>query len=257
MYHDIGARFLAVTDHDWVTDLEAVRKAYPNMVFLEGFEHSQDGHLLFVGESVPPLFELDVDEALIQATDLLSIAAHPQPRKGREHWTREKILALQQHPDGIEVYDGHYGIERLRAKGTSPQYTRFWDELLTEGLRIWGFADDDFHDPPDFDNAFNMVRVEELTATAIIQAAKRGSCYASTGLTLKRIQEANSRIMVDIGTHCVGRFVGPHGQILAESAGTTFAYQVTGEAYVRFEAIGRAGQIFLQPMFRRDALTRG
>ena len=250
MYHDIGARFIAVTDHDWVTDLEAVRLAYPDMVFLEGFEHSQDGHMLVVGESVPPLYEFAVEEALTRAGDLLTIAAHPQPKRGSEHWTLEKMLALRRHPDGIEIYDGHYGIARLRARGTSPQYTHFWDELLTHGLRLWGFADDDFHDPPDFDNAFNMVLVEELTAAAIVRASKRGRCYASTGLILRGIQEDDGQITVDVGIPCAGRFIGPHGEILHESAGTTFAYRATDEAYVRFEAEGETGRLFLQPMFQ-------
>jgi hypothetical protein len=44
--------------------------------------------------------------------------------------------------------------------------------------------------------------------------------------------------------------VGPEGRILAEQQGQHFHYTTTDEAYVRFEAAGAAGMIFLQPMTR-------
>lgn len=250
MYHDLGARFMAVTDHDHVTDLAAIRETYPDMTLLQGFEHSRNGHLLFIGAKVPPLHVFPVGGALVLAGDLLTIAAHPQPTVGGEHWTLEKIESLRRLPDGIEIYDGHYGTARLRARGTRPQYTEFWDELLTAGLRLWGFANDDFHDPVDFDNAFNMVRVEELSPAAIVRAAKEGRCYASTGLILKEIREDKGRVRVEVGTPCTGRFIGPGGRTLAQSRGGVFEYKVTDEAYVRFEAEAESGQLFLQPMFR-------
>jgi len=252
MYHDLGAHVMAVTDHDHVTDLDAMRAAYPDMVFLHGFEHSREGHLLFIGESVPPLYLFPVDAALTFADGLLTIAAHPQPQVGAEHWNRSKIEALPRLPDGIEIYDGHYGTARLRARGTRPQYTALWDELLTSGLRLWGFANDDFHDPVDFDNAFNMLLVEELSPAAVVCAAKEGRCYASTGLMLKEVWEEGGHVMVEVGTPCAGRFVGPGGRALAQSQGLEFEYQVTDEAYVRFEAEAECGQLFLQPMFGKE-----
>ncbi len=39
-YRSAGAGFLAVTDHDHVSDLSETRARNPDMVFLEGFEHS-------------------------------------------------------------------------------------------------------------------------------------------------------------------------------------------------------------------------
>ena len=251
MYHDLGARFMAVTDHDHVTDLGAIRESSPDMVVLQGFEHSRNGHLLFIGEKVPPLHVFPVGGAIVLAGGLLTIAAHPQPTVGGEHWTREKIESLRRLPDGIEIYDGHYGTARLRARGTRPQYTALWDELLTAGVSVWGFANDDFHDPVDFDNAFNMVLVEEVSPASIVRAAKEGRCYASTGLTLKDICEQGGHVRVDVGTPCTGRFIGPGGRTLSQSRGGEFEYQVTEEAYVRFEAEAEGGQLFLQPMFRK------
>jgi len=253
-YRDSGAQFMAVTDHDWVTDLSAVRAAYPDMILLSGFEHSKVRHMVFVGERVPPLYELPLDDALARADDLLTIISHPQSWAAHPEWTQDRIRALPRLPDGMEVWNGHYGTERLRAKGLTSQYVRFWDELLTAGYRLWGFANDDFHDPVDLGNAFSMVLVPERTPAAIVRATKAGCFYASTGLTVDRITGADGHIAVTIAAPCMGRFVGPGGQTLAQAQGMQFEYQMQDEAYVRFEAQGAQGQLFLQPMFRQEGI---
>ena len=249
-YHDIGAQFMAVTDHDWVTDLSTVQAAYPDIILLHGFEHSQVRHMVFVGEHVPPLHELSLGDALARADGLLTIISHPQSWAAHPEWTQDHIRTLPRLPDGMEVWNGHYGTERLRAKGLTPQYVDFWDELLTAGLRLWGFANDDFHDPADLGNAHNMVLVPELTPAAIVRAAREGCFYASTGLSLEQVAQKDGYITVSVTAPCVGRFIGPGGQTLAQAEGTRFEYRVQHEAYVRFEAQGAQGQLFLQPIFQ-------
>lgn len=249
MYHDIGADVMTLTDHDVVTDVSALRAAYPEMVFLHGFEYSSRENVVFAGDQMPDLYALSLEEALSRANNLLTIICHPQPRQGVVYWTQAKIRALGVVSDGIEVYNGHYGVERMRKTGCNPYYAPFWDELLTDGLRLWGFANDDFHDPADFNNAFNMVHVEKRTPDAVIRAAKTGRCYASTGLRLTGVTEENGRIAVRTEASCTGRFIGPGGQTLQEGTGTHFDYTLTDEAYVRFEGEGETGRLFLQPFF--------
>jgi len=248
-YHDIGAAFMAVTDHDVVTDLEALKTEFLDLILLSGFEHSALRHLLFIGEEVPTLHELPLEDALARAGDLLTILCHPEPVPGEEYWTIERILSLGRLPDGIEIYNGHYGTERLLERGRSPRYTHLWDDLLTKGHRLWGFANDDFHDPPDFSNAYNMVLVEELTPAAVIQAAKAGAFYGTTGLLLREIGGADCHVTVAVEEACTGRFIGPNGSLLAESDGREFEYTLSSQPYVRFEAESEQGQLFLQPMF--------
>jgi hypothetical protein len=168
----------------------------------------------------------------------------------REYWTRAKLENLGALPDGIEVYNGHYGIPQARAAGRQPLYTPFWDELLTAGHRLWGFANDDFHDPVDFDNAFNMVLVDEVSPQGVVGAAKAGRCFASTGLLLEAISVQDGRVDVVVDSECEGRFVGPGGVELSRGQGRRFTHEAGGEAYVRFEAEAEAGRLFLQPMFR-------
>ena len=249
-YRGVGARFMAVTDHDHVSDLSAVRLLFPDMVLLEGFEYSSCENVLFVGDKVPDLFDWPLNEAIAAATALLTIVAHPEPQPGSGYWTYEKVMFLDLLPDGVEIYNGHYGTPAMRALGNQPQYTQFWDELLTAGHRVWGFANDDSHEPPDFDNAFNMVLVDEPTPAGVVAAAKRGRCYGSTGLLLKDLTVNGGQIRVTVSGSATGRFVGPGGRVLATAKGTAFSFSSRGEAYVRFEAEGRQGMLFLQPMFR-------
>lgn len=250
-YHAIGAGFVTLTDHDIVTDLSAMQAAYTDLAFLHGFEYSTRENVIFVGQQVDPLYKLSLEDALSLAGHLLTVVCHPQPYgAAQEYWTMEKLAALGTWPDGLEVYNGHYGIERARAMGRQPLYTPFWDELLTAGHRIWGFANDDFHDPDDFSNAFNMLLVDQVSPQAITQAAKQGRSYATTGLLLNSVHEDDGHIFIDVDAPCEGLFIGPGGKELARHTGSHFEYSAQDEAYIRFEAIGATGRIFLQPMFQ-------
>ena len=250
-YHDLGVGFVTLTDHDIVTDLQPMQERYGGLTFLHGFEYSSRENVVFVGPQVGPLYQLSLETALREAADLLTIVCHPQPHAdGSPYWTREMLEALGTWPDGVEIYNGHYGIETALANGRRPLYSGFWDELLTAGHRVWGFANDDFHDPEDFDNAFNMVCVDEVSPAGIVRAAKLGRSYASTGLLLQSVSESDGDIEVVVEAPCTGVFVGPGGKELARSAGTRFIYRACGEAYVRFEAESKSeGRLFLQPMY--------
>ena len=59
-------------------------------------------------------------------------------------------------------------------------------------------------------------------------------------------------ISVEVDAPCAGAFVGPGGRTLAKGEGTRFTYRAGAEDYVRFEAEGKTGRIFLQPMFGRN-----
>ena len=249
-YAELGVGVITLTDHDTVTDLTAMQAAYPEMAFLEGFEYSSRENVVFVGPKVGPLYKHSLEDALMQASDLLTIICHPRPHAdGRDYWTKDMLEALGVWPDGIEVYNGHYGTATAVSNGRQPLYAAFWDELLTAGHHLWGFANDDFHDPEDFDNAFNMLLVEDNTPKSVVQAAKTGRSYASTGLLLKTITEQDGHIVVEVDAPGTGRFVGPSGRELAKNQGTRFEYTAGDEAYVRFEAEGETGRIFLQPMW--------
>jgi hypothetical protein len=253
MYRAAGAGFMAVTDHDHVTDLTAARRRAPGMVLLEGFEHSKAENLLFVGQRVPPLHRLSLREAMSAADGHLTVVCHPGWNRRADYWTVPMILGLPRPPIGIEIFNSHYSRPLAHVADPNPLYTDIWDELLTEGARPWGFANDDFHDPMDLGKAFNMALVEEPTAPAVLRALKSGRFYASTGPCLVSVEMDADEVSVLLAAPARGRFLGPGGRVLAEEQGLRFSYRARGEGYIRFEAEAPAGLLFLQPFFRRAA----
>lgn len=249
-YHEVGAGFVTLTDHDVITDLSDVSAQYPDLALIPGFEYSTRENVVFAGPGVTELYEVSLEEALASAGHLLTFVAHPKRWQERDYWTRPMLEALGTWPDGTEVYNGHYGIPSALEGGRWPLYNDFWDDLLTAGHRLWGYANDDFHSLEDFGNAYNMVRVTERTPEAVIAAAKSGHCYATTGLFVEELQAEGASVEVTTASPCSGRFVGPGGQVLATSEGRRFAFTASDEDYVRFEAEGEVGRLFLQPIFR-------
>ena len=245
-----GARFLALTDHDTVTDLSAARARWPEITFLEGFEWSRSENILFIGEKVPPLYEHRLPEALQRAAGLLTVICHPRPNLLRDYWTVPMILALDPAPLAIEVYNSHYSRRHAAARSPNPLYADVWDALLSKGLRVWGFTNDDSHDPADFGLTATVANVEDRSPASLMKALRAGRFYGTTGLVLEQVAMTGDVIGVRLGSEANGRFVGPGGSVLQETAAADFAFRASDEDYVRFEAEGPAGRIFLQPFFR-------
>ena len=55
-YHDVGAGFVTLTDHDIITDLSVVNAEYPDLAFIQGFEYSTRENVVFAGPGVRPVF---------------------------------------------------------------------------------------------------------------------------------------------------------------------------------------------------------
>ena len=248
-HHDFGARFLAITDHDHVTDLSDARRQWPNIVFLEGFEWSASENILFIGETVPPLYETSLREALRQASELLTVICHPKPSRSRDYWTVSMIAALDPAPLGMEIYNAHYSRRHLVYPDPNPLYTDIWDSLLSKGLHLWGFANDDSHDPSDYGRTLTMACVKDLSPRSLMAALKAGRFYASTGLLMESVHVEGREIRVQLASSATGRFIGPGGRVLASTEGREHSYVHSGEAYIRFEAESPGGRIFLQPFF--------
>lgn len=248
-YRAAGAGFVAVTDHDHVSDLGPARTRYPDLVLLEGFEHSRAENVLFVGERVPPLHRLAMNDALAAADGLLTVVCHPRPRAADDYWTVDRILALSPRPIGIEIFNGHYRPGHVLWNDTKPLYTETWDALLSRDARFWGYANDDFHDPRDFGRAWNMAWAESPTPSEVLGALRSGRCYGTTGLLAESIQVDGADIRVRLAEPAGGRFIGPGGRVLAGSGGTEFTWRHDGAGYVRFEAQVGTKMLWLQPFF--------
>ena len=69
-------------------------------------------------------------------------------------------------------------------------------------------------------------------------------------MELRSVTGNSREISAFFDTPCTGRFIGPGGKVLSESYDTEFRYELTGESYVRFEAKGEDGELFLQQIYR-------
>lgn len=179
----------------------------------------------------------------------------------------------------FEVFNGHSGVHNAGDEHHAST-ERIWDIVNTiriaklDAPPIFGIATDDSHSYHGHSpvsvpgRGWVMVRAAHLTPESLLRAMKAGDFYASTGVTLDRIEfdDESQTLTIDIqpvtGETYTTRFVGTRrgtdldsspvldadgneivatrryspeiGRLLAEVRGTTASYTLTGqELYVR------------------------
>lgn len=178
-----GYDFLMLSDHDFLTDPTPLDAK--GMVLLPGLEVSAEGpHILQVGAKalVPPDANRQKVVDAINADGALAIACHPNRNLYNDHWLQGTLEHLSNYA-GIEIYNG----TTRRSEGESSATNR-WDMLLSKGVNVWGYANDDSHHDGDAALAWNVVQVPEVSENAIIDALKAGRFYASTGVSIDHVR---------------------------------------------------------------------
>lgn len=184
-YHEQGYDFLALTDHNTVTDVDGLDDR--GMTLLPGVEIGapvaelgQSIHTVGLGlEQCPANPETDVPQDFISALAEVSevcFVAHPS-------WsslTFADIVGLE-GIIGLEVFNTtcHRGIGR----GSSEVQ---WDECLARGRNFFGLAVDDAH--CHYNDTFGgwvMLKAPECTPESIYEALREGRFYASTGPSIE------------------------------------------------------------------------
>lgn len=181
-YCRAGYHILAITDHHQITDITV---EHPGFLLLPGIEldggrspHGKLYHIVGVGLrargelAAPPDATGQAVVNMIRERAGLAFIAHP-------YWTGLLMDDITALPDcfAIEVYNTGCDLEILR--GFSSVH---WDDLLTAGYAFGGLAVDDGHAHAcDHGGAWTMIRAEELSQEAILDALVRGRYYASTG----------------------------------------------------------------------------
>ena len=160
-----------------------------------------------------------------------------------------------------ELYNGHPHVNNFGDEQHSTTED-LWDELLTQGMIIYGVSSDDAHHFSKIDTHYSnpgrgwvMVKASELTPGAITEAMIKGDFYASNGVMLRQCSASNGTCHVEIdetktlrelATELRGKrvseneegfiieFVGPKGKILSATRSTEDAFEVDDTyAYVR------------------------
>jgi hypothetical protein len=247
-YAEAGHDFLSLSDHDHCSP----RFERDGLLCLRGVEVTAGGpHLLAIG--VDKVYDTHRPRAAviaeIMADGALCVLNHPNWEMNWSHWDQPALEALGPY-HGIEIWNTV--IERL--PGEAYALDR-WDRLLTKGRRLWGYANDDFHDRCDGPFACNVAQVDEATPEAVLASLKAGRFYASTGVTLDRIAVDGATITVAAPDAALIRFIARGGAVKQASDGPEASYTCGGdETYVRVECwgAGRRGA-FTQPVFVEKA----
>lgn len=211
-YQAEGYDFIALTDHfiglhDYpITDTRAYRNdGFTTILGAElhsgAMENGELWHILAVGlpadftrPNAPGFLPVDDQEtgtALAQrARDAGAFVAIAHPE-----WsglTTEDARTIDA-AHAVEVYNHGCAIGCDRPHGF---YTL--DQLLTEGRRLTLCATDDAHfSEPDHFGGWVMVKAEQNTPGALVEALKAGHFYSSTGPEMRQITWSNSEVIVE------------------------------------------------------------
>lgn len=251
-YTEKGYHWLCITDHDKITPPPF--DAPDGLCVITGVELTARGpHILHVGakcatEPIPDRARLL--EWASQEGGLL-VLNHPNWEKTFNHWPQDLMESMPRRFHGIEIYNGIV----IRHEG-SPLATDRWDQLLSKGIPVWGYANDDTHSPLDVGNAWNCVCCEEAAEEEILRSLASGRFYASTGVEISTLATEGTRIrlVASKGSLCVpvidwgielGRFQGRAWEFDLE--------ELVGErnpTYIRFEIHGDGlASAWTQPLY--------
>ena len=277
-YRRHGYDFLVLSDHNHLTllDYGSGRRRFRKPLMVPGEEVSvrihggeTPVHINGIGISriVEPIDAGDVVStlqanvnAIVEAGGIASIN-HPNYQWAFDH----QAISLVEGASLLEVFNGHPGANLFGAPDR-PSCEEIWDGVLSAGRVIFGVATDDSHNYHDFapwmsnpGRGWVMVQADELTQDAIVDGLASGRFYASTGVTLTRLECSPEGISLEIEQErdfiYTTRFTGKDGELLAEITGLTAEYSADGpEDYVRATVMSSSGpRAWTQPVFPAQA----
>ncbi|MEN2739616.1 hypothetical protein ABCS02_17630 [Microbacterium sp. X-17] len=162
---------------------------------------------------------------------------------------------------GVEIYTGC--LSRREMAGVPfglSLATDYWDEALSSGRLLWGFATDDSHNGWEM----NVGWTDVLSATddfpAFKSAVVAGAVVASRGMRLYgwsfdgEVLQVEADLPYQRAGEAEYRFISDGGVVRATERGRTGSYRLQGdETYLRVEALNGDGSIlWTQPLLARD-----
>lgn len=243
-----GYDFLALTDHDCLADIESIEA--PGILLIRGIELVCDNPLggpsyHVVGLDLPATFQPPRTRHIQTVVDGFNdaggkaILAHP-------YWCGQCIKDLEVVADylGVEVFNTT--CLRGIGKGTSAVQ---WDDLLTQGKRVLGFAvDDAHHETKDVFQGWVMARCAERSKAAVMEALVRGRFYSTCGPTLEALRLDGDRLLARTSPVAHISFIcdgARGGHVFREDGApvTEGEFRLSGaERFVRVECTDQAGR---------------
>ena len=189
VYRKAGYDFLAITDHNALTDTSSCSSS--DFLTIPAIEIGiGPDHVLHIGaESRRAGSGLATILGELREEPGLAIVAHPR----WSNMTWDRIASVSDYV-GIEIYN--YSVDINRGRGYSVE---LWDMLLESGRRVWGFAVDDSHyreERPNCCGGWIVVAADTLTQGDILDAIERGAFYSSQGPSFREIVTTDEGLYV-------------------------------------------------------------
>ena len=134
----------------------------------------------------------------------------------------------------------------------------YWDEILGQGMRIYGVVTDDGHAPGDYGKGWVMVNADN-NINAILEALKIGAFYSSCGPEIYNFYVENDKVVIECSEAEMVRFCSDmHANVVKKSEGKALIraeFDLKGEyRYIRATVIDGKGKLaWTNPIFLQEA----
>lgn len=205
LYQKLGFDFMFITEHGKIFDYSSL--APPGLLTINGVEYGvgemYNGYgYHIVAIDVPSDFQPKwgstqrvIDQILAAGGE--AVIAHP-------YWYGMILVDLLKIKNyiGIEVFNWGCEGDIGGGRGLSSVH---WDQILSAGHRVFGFAADDVHYYTyDVAGGWIMVKSPDLTRENIMKAIRNGEFYSSAGPRVLNLNISNGKIRLE----CTGaRFI--------------------------------------------------
>jgi hypothetical protein len=289
-YRSRGYDFIVFTDHNRITDTEDA----PGMLTLPGVELTQNSRSCDPPPAPGHACLLHIDALFVNAPPSDALLSWPEPAPTRRVDLYGRAVATTLELGGLAQINHpnfHYGADLEVVLETArrgavlieianmavdsqnegddrhPSTEALWDAALSRGAKLFATATDDAHHYGDAQRArergetayvgdlgWVMVRASK-DAQSIRAAVARGDFYASTGLTLSRVELGPESIVVELADAPPGtvlEVIGEGGRVLSSVQGSRIAFAprtATGR-YLRVRAAAPdARRAWTQPLW--------
>lgn len=253
MFASLGYDFMAITDHNMAPD-EKQWRAWQDqipLILIPGEENGSTDHILEIGVfEVAEMPSDDIAEraqALRDAGGFVAVCHPQQYDHGAFNVHQAAGIA-----HAVEIFNG---LREGRGCDEAANVT-IWDEVLSEGKRIWGIATDDFHcqyTTPG--HGWVCVQVDEteedVTWPLLVDQLKKGAFFSSTYPAFEQILFDGEMLTVTCDKFAQEILVvGPGGKVLHRVADQQMQWKAIPDlTYFRIEVHCGARRAWSQPFY--------